>query len=907
MDFWNRLIGGTGSSSALQRRKEQQPHHPVTPDQRLQKFKRIWQQILHTWRNARENDEASQDFFQENIKRLNEMLLEEEKRSDRHCMGFAYQQQVYIALSKIGQIARLDVVKETITTFSTLVDTQDENFLGQESFALSLMNFMGKTSQRLDSAFSNEFVKLLFNITAKIRQAPAILPIWFTGLGGGDRGDGREQYESLGKHQKFQGVTNKDDFPLFYLLIDFVYSEGRVGDFARTGLLYIIEAASPGSELERWMIESDLATLMASGLGALYSQLSRKLVITYSEKEQPTILTLSDYTNPANELAYAAEASTSPEFQTHLDTFLSYLIFWQDVLNHCKSVEVKQTLLDHFRILFLQQLLYPSLLESSDIDGGSAVAVLTYIRVILDTLEHPEIIHLILSYLMALHEKPSTPSTTPPTPSVARRRRSLDLLTIAAKADSKPSPDLFSLADLILTSLKSKSQQTVAATLRLISIILRKHHSYSISTLLKVRRIDEGAPQRTIGAHTKEMKLLFSMIKRIGAENVCGADSYEAYLKDNLELLECHPCSAKALEIKNPQENQRSESRAQDLYTHTLRLDDPLLKSVVELLSTFFSNSVETNLILTCVIVDLASCCYMKPEGWFLYDPVHYEYDEDSDEEFEEEWEELIAEGELGDGLLEELERKQMKGLKRARKEPKWKDTPPVMEVLQSLTKQIEAYRREIPDLDDKLHERKNAFRLTEHLNEAMSGQGAPPQPSRSTSSQNVFDTLISAVAPNSSVRGRPLQAQLDGSGYSTPNRPPSNRIPARRMFSPDGDRVGARPRSGTARDSVPFGTHVADTSMRKVRSLHPAQFMPPPPDEEGASDTGGSVRSATPVDRPASGEVSAAGSVRVEAREREFSLSHLLTNVLILQEFIMELAALTQVRASLFEDIKFV
>ena len=520
---------------------------------------------------------------------------------------------------------------------------------------------------------------------------------------------------------------------------------------------------------------------------------------------------------------------------------------------------------------------YPSLLESSDIDGGSAVAVLTYIRVILDTLEHPDIIHLILSYLMALHEKPPTPSTAPPTPSVARRRKSLDLLTMATKADGKPSPDLFSLVDLILTSLKSKSQQTVAATLRLVSIILRKHHSYSISTLLKVRRIDEGAPQRTIGAHTKEMKLLFSMINRIGVDDNSGTDSYEAYLKDNLELLECHPCSAKALEIKNPQENQRSESRAKDLYTHTLRLDDPLLKSVVELLSTFFSNSVETNLILTCVIVDLASCCYMKPEGWLLYDPAHYEYDEGSDEEFEEEWEELIAEGEMGDGLLEELERKQMKGLKRARKEPKWKDTPPVMEVLQSLTKQIEAYRREIPDLDDKIYERKNAFKLTEHLNEAMSGQGVPPQPTRSVNSQTVFDSLISAVSTNSSVRGRPLQAQLDGSGYSTP-------ISVRRMFSPDGDRVGGRPRSSTVRDSVPFGSHVADTSMRKVRSLHPAQFMPPPPDEEGGSDAGGSARSATPVDRPASGGISAAGSVRVEAKEREFSLSHLLTNVLILQ-----------------------
>ena len=85
-------------------------------------------------------------------------------------------------------------------------------------------------------------------------------------------------------------------------------------------------------------------------------------MITYSEKEQPMILTLSDYTNPANELAYEAEASASPEFQAHLDTFLSYLIFWQDVLNHCKSMEVKQTLLDHFWVLFLQQLLCVSLL-----------------------------------------------------------------------------------------------------------------------------------------------------------------------------------------------------------------------------------------------------------------------------------------------------------------------------------------------------------------------------------------------------------------------------------------------------------------------------------------------------------------------------------------------------------------
>ena len=55
--------------------------------------------------------------------------------------------------------------------------------------------------------------------------------------------------------------------------------------------------------------------------------------------------------------ASGAETPNSPEFKTHLDTFLSYLTFWQDVLEHCRSAEVKQTLLDHFQVLFLQQLL----------------------------------------------------------------------------------------------------------------------------------------------------------------------------------------------------------------------------------------------------------------------------------------------------------------------------------------------------------------------------------------------------------------------------------------------------------------------------------------------------------------------------------------------------------------------
>lgn len=40
-----------------------------------------------------------------------------------------------------------------------------------------------------------------------------------------------------------------------------------------------------------------------------------------------------------------------------MDSFMSYLLFWQDTIDHCKSAEVNGTLLDHFQVLFLEQLL----------------------------------------------------------------------------------------------------------------------------------------------------------------------------------------------------------------------------------------------------------------------------------------------------------------------------------------------------------------------------------------------------------------------------------------------------------------------------------------------------------------------------------------------------------------------
>jgi hypothetical protein len=205
---------------------------------------------------------------------------------------------------------------------------------------------------RLASDTEAKVVELAFNITTKIRLDRDILPAWFKT---DDGGRALPDLPGGPAHDTFAGRTQKQDFPLFYILMDYIHHDGKVGDFARTGLLYIIESAASSEQLEQWIVESDLSTLMATGLGALYSQLSRKLVIDHLPHDLPPVLAMSDYQHPTS--TYEIVSSCSPEFQLHLETFLSHLLFWQDVLEHCKSVEVKQTLLEHFQVIFLQQLL----------------------------------------------------------------------------------------------------------------------------------------------------------------------------------------------------------------------------------------------------------------------------------------------------------------------------------------------------------------------------------------------------------------------------------------------------------------------------------------------------------------------------------------------------------------------
>ncbi|KHN97247.1 Retinoic acid induced 16-like protein [Metarhizium album ARSEF 1941] len=939
-----------------------------------------------TWRTSSNlsRDSEAAETLEIRLQELTNILSDESRRPLPHpCIQYASIKQIYVPIGKIATSSYNEwIIKEAVLFFATLIESEEEAFVENPTFSSSLTNLLvritGVNSVRLGLDTESRVVELAFNITTKIRLDPAILPAWFkTPQLSADQ----NTRQHLDERERFAGRTQRVDFPLFYILMDYIHHEGKVGDFARTGLLYIIEAASSSATLEQWIVESDLSTLMATGLGALYSQLSRKLVIDHLPHDLPPTLALSDYEHPTSN--YEIISSCSPEFQSHLETFLSHLLFWQDVLNHCRSVEVKSTLLEHFQVIFLQQLLYPSLLESSDIDGGSSVAVLTYLRRILESLDHPDMIHLILHYLLALPD--STPPNKKPAPSLvsaARKRKSMDLTKMMSeKAEEPATPLLFNLVDLILSCLRSRNQQTIHVTLQLVSAILKRHHRYAVFTLLRTDVLPSHTKHRTVGAHEQEVNHLVYLAGSIGGR----ADLDEMYagiLRDTSTRLESHPCSLRLLAPKvSTNQHQLPDvpdslpGAPRDVKEHTLRPDDPLLNIMLDLLETFFVNSVETNLSLTETIVDLGICGYMSIEGWLARSPSAYVY-EDGDEELERGYETSVASEAAAEpppqamdsALSNSLdEARRMKDMERCRTAPQWEEAslPRVLNVLKRLCDQVAKYKQTIPRFDELLEQRRDAFQTAESMldnpppparkaSPTRSGTpehasldetlrtGSPPRPSAIEGFAQRLLSELGTPSRSASPKGRKEQSR--SSGASTPGSQPPGpefmtpkavRVPPKdfamnyndpsesgtRGFSPGS---GARPDIGPRpeeRDKIAESQAAAfaaiDQSILSRRVGLPNEKLEPIPldltkkprddhvDEaealvrQGHSDGAGSVASANAAE-----DVDAQTS---EEKSVTASVSHVLTNAIIFQSFLLELASLWQTRAGLFDEVRYV
>ena len=103
-------------------------------------------------------------------------------------------------------------------------------------------------------------------------------------------------------------------------------------------------------------------------------------------------------------------------------------------------------------------------------DGGSAVAVLSYCSFVLESLQQEDLIQHMLHYLLALPGSASSRPLTPISPERPKSSRAMMALQEAQQAHEKSmNPSFFSLVDLILASLDSNNAEALTAALRLVS------------------------------------------------------------------------------------------------------------------------------------------------------------------------------------------------------------------------------------------------------------------------------------------------------------------------------------------------------------------------------------------------------------------------------------------------------
>lgn len=534
----------------------------------------------------------------------------------------------------------------------------------------------------------------------------------------------------------------------------------------------------------------------------------------------------------------------------------------------------------------------------------------------------------------------------------------MDLQTmLAAQTDSVSTPALFNLVDLIIGSLKSPNQQTIGATLQLLSVILRRHHRYAMTTLLKVGKAPVESTSRTIGAHETELEYLMGLVDGVGIDhNIEGA--YEAHMKDSMALLEGHPCSQSLVAPKSSDGLLKSHGQQtiipgapKDVTIHSLRADDPVLKTLLNVLDTFFLNPVETNLSLTETIIDLAACGFMDVSGWLLPDPSKYTYDEDDEDEIPSMTVSVML------PATQSSSQKNLDAVRRAHRHPRFPPAkvPRILTILEKLSRQANLYKDQIPRFADLLSNRHLELSAEPPQKPTLIRHRPPARssfddnsPSRSASpsqgKQSAFDSFAQRMFPDFSTptrsntprhvspRGR-SSIERSGSGTSTPLKNAPSKIPSgfetprigsadRGTPRTDGRAFSSSPLRATAavgiEESQARAFREVDRSIlaRQVGFPKETTAVPFPKLESSQQPSGGKDASkesrshdgvGSEIERKKDDQGGELESPEVDAEEeKQVSVSHILTNTIVLQEFLLELAALVQVRAGLFGEVAF-
>ena len=509
---------------------------------------------------------------------------------------------------------------------------------------------------------------------------------------------------------------------------------------------------------------------------------------------------------------------------------------------------------------------------------------MTYLRSILENIMHTDIIRVLLHYMLAStgEQKQDTESSRPT--ALARRRKSETLITSSANRPDDTSPDLLTLTDILQGYLGSRNQRTVTASLRLLATILRSWHDIASTKLFRLQLAKTTSEQRSIEIHDRYLDMFYCM-----AEDILDDEGLETYYKSHLldaqVVIEMHACSRRQL---IPAKTNSCEALSLHKYRgsvqqNSIKPEDPLFACLLSLLENFLTNDTEINLSLSETLAALASCSETALDGWLL-GPAHDNAFPPGNEGTAETADDWTCNGQApANGPIA---------------------VSPVLARLSTLVDQVDKLRVDIQDFDIYLSERRDVFRVGEEIDKAASDIPVPKSQDwghsqKSKPGENAEIGAISErfrasrnVTRASSPRGRQQSSTEHRQAppkclVGSPNQ--TRLSPSRRPFKIIERSYSSSPLRRTSRSS---GTSDGLLSPRGLPDLLHRKIRVGP-------NTGCRRHLCEGTDSESS---STAEPVIKETRD--ITLSHLLTNVILLHEFILELAAIIQIRASLFSEV---
>jgi len=371
--------------------------------------------------------------------------------------------------------------------------------------------------------------------------------------------------------------------------------------------------------LAAYILDGDFVDVMAAGLGAIWSLLPSKLKVPGFGELAPDDndlgissggMVLGAHYGARDE--EEMRMSTDEDVRTQIGMLLKLFGYIQDILDR-RDVELSTetdgsetesnnseteapsisriwsalvtSSLDAIRSSFLENVLYPSILECSPHDGSS-VAIMTYLDVIFSNMDDGNLLTLLTDYLLC------------------------------RGTYSSENEDRFTMKDLIYDNIISGNPGAVTAGLKLLGTMMGAHCDIATGSLLSTIGPGRTTDYRQAIPNSSEQELYASLVERLDhtQSSLEYSSSYASYLSD------IHACVQNDKCFQLYQLFQFSEKESPPIGRHRLESHNTMLQTLLGSLGQFLCKTVDENVALTGVLVTMAICPFRSLEGWLTFE-----------------------------------------------------------------------------------------------------------------------------------------------------------------------------------------------------------------------------------------------------------------------------------------------